>query len=506
LTHNIYELFRSSFASAFYDPFLTVPGEGTYSYADVDHRSAAMATVLLGNGVKPGDRVVCQVEKSPDAVALYFACLRSGFVYVPLNTAYTAEEVGYFIGDAEPAAFIFCPSKSAKLHPVGDLSGVPIMHTLGPDGSGTLAAEASQAVGNDPITQCRPDDVAAMLYTSGTTGRSKGAMITHENLAVNARALHAIWRFRAGDIVLHALPIFHVHGLFVALHTAMLAGAEVIFLPQFDAAAVRHFLPHATVFMGVPTHYSRLLADPDFGAEDASRIRLFTAGSAPLPETVFREFRLRTGHSICERYGMTECGILTSNPPEGKRIAGTVGYPLPAVEARIVDDHGTQLPPNTVGTLEVRGPNVFPGYWRKPDKTDEAFTPDRFFRTGDIGLMASDGRISLVGRASDMIISGGYNVYPKEIELVLDEVPGVVESAVVGLPHPDFGEGVVAFLVAEPEVTEHYLAEICASRLANYKRPKAFIFVSDLPRNAMGKVQKAALRKEHGQAFTIMDL
>lgn len=465
-----------------------------------------MAAVLTEDGVRPGDRVVCQVDKSPDAVALYLACLRAGFVYVPLNTAYTAEEVGYFVGDAEPTAFVFCSAKAAKLHPVGDLSGVPVMYTLDANGTGTLAEYASQVVGGDLIIPRAGSDLAALLYTSGTTGRSKGAMITHDNLSTNGRALHAIWRFREGDILLHALPIFHVHGLFVALHTAMLNGSEVIFLPQFDVATVRHFLPSATAMMGVPTQYGRLLSDPQFGADDTRSIRLFTSGSAPLPESIFREFRLRTGHTLCERYGMTECGIITSNPPVGKKVAGSVGYALPEVNVRVVDEHGHMVGPNEVGIVEVRGPNVFAGYWQRPDKTAQSMTSDGFLRTGDIGSMAVDGRITLVGRSSDMIISGGYNVYPKEVELILDDVPGVIESAVVGLPHPDFGEGVAAFIVAEPYLDEGALRAASDSRLANYKRPKAYIFTQDLPRNAMGKVQKSTLRSEHNQAFALMDL
>ena len=506
LNQNTYEFLRNRFAHALYEPFLSVPNRAPLTYADIDRRSAAIAEVLREDGVKPGDRVVCQVEKSPDAVALYLACLRSGFIYVPLNTAYTAEEVGYFVGDAEPTAFVFSSSRAAKLHPLGDLSGVPCMYTLDDDGNGTLAEYASQVVGEDQIVSSGYQDVAALLYTSGTTGRSKGAMITHENLISNGRTLHAIWRFREGDLLLHCLPIFHVHGLFVALHTAMANGSNVIFLPEFDVESVRHYMQSATVMMGVPTQYSRLLADPEFGAVDVRNIRLFTSGSAPLPESVFREFRLRTGHSLCERYGMTECGIITSNPPEGQRMVGTVGYALPEVDVRVVDEDGNMVGANEVGVVETRGPNVFAGYWRKPEKTAESMRADGFFQTGDIGSMAVDGRVSLVGRSSDMIISGGYNVYPKEVELVLESIDGVVEAAVVGLPHPDFGEGVAAFMVADNIVDEPTLRAACESRLAGFKRPKAYIFTPDLPRNAMGKVQKSVLRAEHSQAFALMDM
>jgi malonyl-CoA/methylmalonyl-CoA synthetase len=506
LSHNIYELFRNRFADAYYEPFLSVPGEPSHSYADLDRRSAAMAAVLVEDGIQVGDRVVVQVYKSPDAIALYWACLRGGFIYVPLNTSYTAEEVGYFIGDAEPTGFVFSPSRAAKLHPVGDLSGVPHMYTLGTRGDGTLAEAATNSPGLSRIVRCGPQDVACILYTSGTTGRSKGAMLTHANLASNGRALHAIWRWREGDVLLHCLPIFHVHGLFVALHCAILNGSEVVFLPEFDVDAVRANLPSSTVVMGVPTYYSRLLADPDFGSADCESVRMFTCGSAPLPHSVFREFTLRTGHLICERYGMTECGIISSNPPEGQRVAGTVGYPLPEVEVRIVDDDGGRVGPNEIGTLEVRGPNVFAGYWQRPDKTAQEKARDGFFHTGDKGSMAPDGRLTLAGRTSDMIISGGYNVYPKEVEILLEEIRGVVETAVVGLPHPDFGEGVVAFVVADAGITEADLHDGIAHRLAKFKQPKSYIFVDDLPRNAMGKVQKSQLRSDYSETFALLDL
>ena len=508
MSHNLFELFAQRLADAHDKPFLSTPGEPSYTYADIDRRSAAIATVLADDGLTVGDRVVAQIDKSVDAVALYWACLRAGLVYVPINTAYTAEEVGYFIGDAEAGAFVFGPGKAAKLQPVGEIAGVERMYTLGSRGKGTLAEAASQVTPRETVVDRAPDDIACMLYTSGTTGRSKGAMITHANLASNGLALHAIWRFTDGDVLLHALPIFHVHGLFVALHCAILNGSNVIFLPKFDVDDVRSYLLSSTVMMGVPTHYTRLLADEDFGADDCATIRLFTCGSAPLLPSVFREFTNRTGHTICERYGMTECGIITSNPPEGKRIAGTVGYPLPKVEVRVCDDEDEPVGADEIGGVQVRGPNLFPGYWQLPDKTAEEMTDDGFFRTGDIGSMAADGRLTIVGRNSDMIISGGYNVYPKEIEIQLDEVDGVAETAVVGLPHPDFGEGVAAFVVTESdaEVTEIDLRAAIDDRLASFKRPKAFIFVDDLPRNAMGKVQKATLRAEHSERFNLDEL
>jgi malonyl-CoA/methylmalonyl-CoA synthetase len=506
VSHNVFELFASRFSDHYHDPFLTTPGQPECTYADVDHRSAAMATVLAETGTEVGDRVIAQVDKSVDAIALYLACIRSGFIYVPLNMAYTAEEVGYFIGDAEASTFVFSPEKADKVEPVGDIAGVASMFTLDTEGNGTLG-EAASEVDPDPMVVARqPDDIACMLYTSGTTGRSKGAMITHANLASNGLALHTIWRWREGDVLLHVLPTFHVHGLFVALHCAMLNGSEVIFLPRFDVDEVRAALPSATVMMGVPTFYTRLLADPDFGPDDCRSIRMFTCGSAPLTPTVFHQFTERTGHTICERYGMTECGIITSNPPEGKRLAGTVGYALPGVEMRVVDDEGQLLSSDEIGKVEVKGPNLFRGYWQLPEKTAEEMTDDGFFRTGDIASMAADGRLTLVGRSSDMIISGGYNVYPKEIELLLDSMDGVVESAVVGLPHPDFGEGVVAFIVADETVTEDDLDAGLADRLARFKQPKIYLFVDELPRNTMGKVQKAQLRADFGETFTLMEL
>ncbi len=506
MSHNIYELFATKFADALTDPFLTVPGGLTYTYGQVDRRSAAFAAVLAEGGARPGDRVVVQVDKSPDAVALYLACLRAGFIYVPLNTAYTPEEVGFFLGDADPAVFVFKPGRASKLKPVADIAGVPKSFTLSGKGTGTLPEAASEITAIGSIMERGPDDVACMVYTSGTTGRSKGAMLTHRGIATNARALHAIWRFRPGDVLLHCLPIFHIHGLFVALHCAMLNASEVLFLPKFDVDAVRSALPHSTVMMGVPTHYARLLADPDFGTAECQTLRLFTCGSAPLSEPVFHEFIARTGHTICERYGMTETGIIASNPPEGQRIAGTVGYALPDMEMRIADEKDEQLDAGEIGEVQVRGPHVFPGYWGLDDKTAESLTGDGFFRTGDIGSMSADGRLTLAGRSTDMIISGGYNVYPKEVELLIDLQDGVTESAVVGLTHPDFGEAVTAFVVAEESTTEDDLMAVVEEKLANYKRPKQIVFLNALPRNSMGKVQKAQLRETYAELYGALEI
>ncbi|MEL6980858.1 MAG: AMP-binding protein [Actinomycetota bacterium] len=509
MSHNIYELFATKFADSIDSPFLTLPTEdgGSLTYGDVDRRSAAMAAVLTKAGANPGDRVVVQVDKSTDAVALYLACLRAGLVFVPLNTAYTSDEVGFFLGDADPVVFVYKSGRTSKLKPVADIADVPATFTLNSKGGGSLA-EAADAETDAPATVVtrNPDDLACMVYTSGTTGRSKGAMLTHEGVATNAWALHAIWRFRPGDVLLHILPIFHIHGLFVALHTAMLNASEVLFHPRFDIDAVRTDLPKATVMMGVPTHYSRLLSDPDFGPDDCANIRLFTCGSAPLSEPVFHDFIGRTGHTICERYGMTETGIIASNPPEGQRIAGTVGYALPDMELRVADEKDEPLEAGEIGEVQVRGKHLFAGYWGLENKTAESYSGDGFFKTGDIGAMASDGRLTLAGRSTDMIISGGYNVYPKEIELVLDLLPGVDETAVVGLEHPDFGEAVTAFVVGDETVTEAALFRVVEDSLANFKRPKRYIFLDQLPRNSMGKVQKAGLRDTYAELYANPEL
>ena len=497
MSHNIYELFATKFADHQADPFLTLPDGDSLTYGDIDRRSGAMATVLTEAGAEPGDRVVVQVDKSTDAVALYLACLRAGFVYIPLNTAYTAEEVGFFLGDSSPTVFVCPPDLVSKLKPVADIADVRRIFTLSHDGGGTLAEAAAQVRSQGAVVERGQHDLACMLYTSGTTGRPKGAMLTHQGIATNGLALHKIWRFRAGDVLLHSLPIFHVHGLFVALNVAILNASEVIFCPNFNVEQLRHHLGDATVYMGVPTHYIRLLNDPEFGSQDCQTIRMFTSGSAPMTEIVFDQFHDRTGHSICERYGMTECGIITSNPPEGQRVAGTVGYALPEMEMRVANDDDQPVDDGDVGHVQVRGPHLFKGYWQLPDKTADAHTDDGFFRTGDIGWVAGDGRLTLAGRANDMIISGGFNVYPKEVELQLDQVPGVVETAIVGLPHDDFGEAVTAFVVADTSITDLVLKEAIVESLAKFKQPKKYIFLDALPRNTMGKVQKSDLRRSY---------
>jgi malonyl-CoA/methylmalonyl-CoA synthetase len=454
---------------------LQTPGGRRVSYGEMNALVDRIATALAHRAVLPGDRVVAQVEKSPAAIALYLACLRIGAVFVPLNTAYTAAEIDYFLGDADPKVAVGVAGGGLSL---ADLASGEIERAVAP-------ASATQA------------DLAALLYTSGTTGRSKGAMLTRANLATNAVTLAQAWRFTKNDVLLHALPIFHVHGLFVAINTVLASGSSMLFLPKFAADDVVRLLPQATVMMGVPTFYTRLLQHPGFTRAATANVRLFVSGSAPLLAETHREFRERTGHAILERYGMSETLMNTSNPYDGERVAGSVGPALPGVEVRIADpDSGAPLPAvDAVGMIEVRGPNVFRGYWRMPEKTAAEFRKDGFFITGDLGRRDARGYVSIVGRAKDLIISGGYNVYPVEVETELDALAGVAESAVIGVPHPDFGEGVTAVVVPRPGATldESDLRAALEQRLARFKLPKRIVFVSEMPRNAMGKVQKAML-------------
>lgn len=493
---NLYATLAESFATRLDWPFLRVPSGTSLTYREVDRRSASMATVLRELGVSVGDRVVAQIDKSADNVALYLACLRIGAVFLPLNTAYTSAEVGYFVDDATPTVVIARSGTLEELH-------ATVVH-LGTGGDGSFAEATDTAAPFIDVVERGPDDLAAMLYTSGTTGRSKGAMLTHANLSSNALALHDIWRFGPDDVLLHTLPIFHVHGLFVALHCAILGGNEVIFLPKFEVTEVIEQLPDATVMMAVPTQYTRLLGDERFTADVCRSVRLFTSGSAPMTEAVHAEFTKRTGLQILERYGMTEAGMITSNPYDGDRIPGTVGFPLPGVELRVTDDDGDPAPTGDTGVVEIRSPGLFAGYWKMPEKTASEHREGGWFVTGDIGAVDAEGRLALEGRSSDMIISGGYNVYPKEIEIVLDEVPGVQETSVIGVPHPDFGEAVVAIIVRDgsAEITDDQLAASLDGVLARFKHPKYYVEADELPRNAMSKVQKATLRATYAGIFT----
>ncbi len=499
---NLYALLHERFEAALDCPSLA-PRDAAdareapaWTYRDLDAASARLAGALRRRGVEPGDRVLAQVPKSPEAVALYLGVLRRGGVYVPLNPAYTERELAFFVSDAAPRVVVRGGAGVAE--PVAEAGP----RSVGIDALWREARSSDPDSAPDSAIEPRDDDdLAAVCYTSGTTGRPRGAMITHGNLTSNALALHRIWGFEPGDVLLHALPIFHVHGLFVALHTAFLNASKVLFLPAFDAAEVRRLLPEATVLMGVPTFYSRLLAAPGFGRADCENVRLFVSGSAPLPEAVFHDFHARTGHRILERYGMTEAGMIASNPLDGERVAGTVGFPLPDVEIRVVGENGVEAPAGEVGALEIRGPNLFAGYWGLPDKTAEETRGDGFFVTGDLGAMDSEGRVAVVGRGQDLIIVGGFNVYPKEVEDRLDEVTGVAESAVVGVPHADLGEGAVAVLVAEgAPVEDDTLRSALDAGLARYKHPRRFFWVDELPRNAMGKVRKNVLRERYGGA------
>ncbi|MEF2546722.1 malonyl-CoA synthase [Aurantimonas sp. E1-2-R+4] len=495
-------LFDGLLAAGQRDParrFAILPDGRSYSYQDVEAVSARFANALVDLGVKPGDRVAVQVDKSIEALMLYVATVRVGGVFLPLNTAYTPTEVEYFLTDAGPRVFVCDPARRDTLVPVAEKAGAAI-ETLGvwtaPDKSaGSLSDKALAAPTKFETVARAASDLAAILYTSGTTGRSKGAMLTQDNLLSNAEVLRDYWRFTDKDVLLHALPIFHTHGLFVASNTAMIASGAMIFLPKFDVEEVFRFLPDATAMMGVPTFYTRLLADKRLTREATAHMRLFTSGSAPLLAETHKAFEERTGLRILERYGMTETNMSTSNPYDGDRRAGTVGFPLPGVTLRIVDaETGEALPNGEIGVIEVKGPNVFSGYWQMPEKTAAEFRDDGFFITGDLGMIDADGYVTIVGRGKDLVISGGFNIYPKEVELALDELPGVVESAVIGVPHPDFGEGVVGVVVGASGLKEEELTGALKERLARFKQPKRIVFVDELPRNTMGKVQKNVLR------------
>ncbi len=483
--------------------FLETPDGRRLTYRDMLARSAQYAGALQKLGVKPGDRVAVQVEKTPDALMLYLGAIRAGAVFLPLNTAYTPSEIAYFIGDAEPAVFVCDPGNADALAGTAQKEGAKL-HTLDADGEGSLAQLASEMPENYETRHRDEEDLAAILYTSGTTGRSKGAMLSHGNLASNSETLAKYWKFTEDDVLLHVLPIFHTHGLFVATNCLMIAGGSLMFLPKFDLDQVLALLPRATSMMGVPTFYSRLLGSDAFTRDLVAHMRLFISGSAPLSAEVHKEFSSRTGHAILERYGMTETNMNTSNPYDGDRRPGTVGFPLPGVGLRIVHPKtGREVPQGDVGIIEVKGPNVFQGYWRMPEKTAQEFRVDGYFITGDMGRVDEDGYVSIVGRSKDLIISGGLNVYPAEVEAVLDEVPGVAESAIIGVPHPDLGEAVVAVLAPRPGASLDLTAiqADLSGRLAKFKQPKKVHTLDALPRNTMGKIQKTVLRDQFRDDF-----
>lgn len=479
-------------------------GEGrVFRYGDVLALSGKLANALVRLGVRPGDRVAAQVDKSAEAIFLYLACLRSGAAFLPLNVAYTVAEIDYFVSDAEPKLLIAAPAKAIALETVAAKYGARLL-TLGLAGEGSLMAGAAECPAEFADVPRAADDLAAILYTSGTTGRSKGAMLTHENLLSNALVLVEYWRFSAKDVLLHALPIFHTHGLFVATNCALFAGASMLFFAKFDPDQIMRLMPRATAMMGVPTFYVRLLQHPGLTQEATKHMRLFVSGSAPLLAETHVSWRARTGHAILERYGMTETNMNTSNPYDGERRAGTVGFPLPGISIRVADpDTGRALPQGEIGVIEIKGPNVFKGYWRMPEKTAAEFRPDGYFISGDLGKIDERGYVHIVGRGKDLVISGGYNVYPKEIETEIDGMAGVIESAVIGVAHADFGEGVTAVVVRDKgsALDEAAVLKALDGRLAKYKQPKRVLFVDDLPRNAMGKVQKNVLRETYKDLY-----
>ncbi|HEY3783869.1 MAG TPA: AMP-binding protein [Steroidobacteraceae bacterium] len=487
-------------------PFLETPAGRRIGYADLHEQSGRFAAALLNLGVRPGERVAVRVDKSADAVLLYIACLRLGAVFVPINVASSPNEVEYFLSDARPRVAVVRPEESAAMQVLAERASVTCLETLGTGGEGTLARSAERMVFPASTDLAMgPNSPAAIVYTSGTTGRSKGAILTRGNLASNAAVLAKTWHFTAHDVVLHTLPLFHVHGLFVAINTVLASASSIVLLPKFACDQILEHLPRATVYMGVPTHYTRLLQEDGLNRNSTAHMRLFISGSAPLLAETHRAFQQRTGHMILERYGLTETLMNTSNPYDGARVPGTVGLPLRGTSVRVVERESGALlqDADSIGALEVKGPNVCAGYWQDAQKTRSEFTSDGWFKTGDLGRIDAKGYVHIVGRAKDLVISGGYNVYPKEVEAELDALPGVLESAVFGVPHPDFGEGVTAAVVLQPgvELSEAQILESVRSRLARYKIPKRVMLMAELPRNAMGKVQKNVLRARHAELY-----
>ncbi|MDB6062999.1 MAG: malonyl-CoA synthase [Verrucomicrobiaceae bacterium] len=500
MNHNLYAILAARFLETPETAALILPAAQSISFADLDRASARCANLLVQLGLKPGDRIAAQVEKTPQALYLYLGSLRAGCVFVPMNTTYQRNEVTYFLSNAEPGLFVHTPNDWAQ--ELASAAQVPNVLTLNENGDGSFADALAQQADSFATVERGENDLAAILYTSGTTGRPKGAMLSHNNLAANVKTLHAYWHWQQGDVLLHMLPIFHVHGLFVAVHCALYNGSTMLFEPKFDAKRVLELLPRATVMMGVPTFYTRLLNEPAFTRDSCKNMRLFISGSAPLLLDTFNEFQQRGGHTILERYGMTEGGMFTSNPCDGERRGGTVGFPLPGVSVRVVDDQNETCAANSIGNIQVRGDNVFSGYWRLPEKTREEFSSDGYFKTGDVGKYSDDGYLTIVGRSKDLIISGGLNVYPKEIESVIDSLPGLLESAVIGIADADFGEAVIAVIVRRNEADALDAASVISAlkaELANFKIPKTVYFVEALPRNIMGKVQKNILREQYSK-------
>lgn len=505
--NNLYSALRACFPADLDTLAIETETALRYSWRDLDRASAMLAQLLMRMEMPAGSRIAVQAEKSVESLMLYLATLRAGHVYLPLNTAYTDTEMAYFLENASPSLLVCAPERFAGLSTLAFQRGVQQVLTLDTLRGGSLLERAAVCSDVQDPVPVGAEALASIIYTSGTTGRSKGAMLSHGNLWSNARTLREVWDWRPDDVLIHALPIFHVHGLFVAIHGALANGSPMLWMQRFDPEAVLDRLPRATVFMGVPTLYTRLLQSPRLNAETCRHMRLFISGSAPLRIETFEAWEERTGHIILERYGMSETVMLSSNPcrPEaGPRKAGTVGPALPGVGVRVVlDDERPTTEADVIGDIQVQGPNVFRGYWQMPEKTAEEFTADAWFKTGDVGCWDADGYLKIVGRSKDLVITGGYNVYPAEVERLLDEEPGVEESAVIGVPHPDFGEAVVAVVVARNQsvLKEEALIAAMKEKLANYKVPKRVIRVEHLPRNTMGKVQKALLRQEYQSLF-----
>ena len=500
---NLFAALRAAFASELNATAIETDNGLNYSWRDIDRATAMLANLLVSLALPAGARIAVQVDKSVEAMLLYLATLRAGYVFLPLNTAYQSSEIEYFIGNAEPAVVVCSKKNFGWVSKIAFKAGTQSVFTLDDDRTGSLLECAAHCSDQHTVAVKNADDLAAILYTSGTTGRSKGAMLSHGNLLSNALVLKDYWGWQPGDVLIHALPIFHVHGLFVALHGALINGSKMIWCAKFDPKFVLSKMPEATVFMGVPTLYTRLLSEPELNKHTTRNMRLFVAGSAPLLIDTFNEWQQKTGHTILERYGMSETIMLTSNPYQGERCGGTVGFALPGVSLRVQDDAGNTLGSDDIGGIQVKGPNIFKAYWRMPEKTKEEFTTDGFFKTGDVGKIDKRGYITIVGRSKDLLISGGYNVYPAEIEGYINDLPGVSESAVVGVPHPDFGEAGVAVVIAKTGATLHAEAIIGSlkAKLANFKVPKQCFVVSELPRNAMGKVQKNILREQYKSLF-----